>query len=217
MKKFLVAGIFGLSLLASSAYSVIRIAGEDEAHQRININIPTDKVTLEDATTLLNFLSNSIREGQSEVNLADALSNVEIPEGYKGLVDKVLASRDPLALVECSGRSCKISSTGRALDFKIDGVSLPVVGVPQVFLSKDINIYARVADDNLSAEICRIEGIAFKISFIKSPLDGAALAIEDGAVKTLLIDAGIGGTFPTNTCDFVSAAEQSDVAASEVK
>ncbi len=206
MKKFMASGIFGLSLLAGAAHSEIQVNTPSKAQDRVNINIPTDKVTVEDATTFINFLSATIHEGTNEVLLADALANVEVPPEFKPLVDKILASRDALATVECSGRKCKITSKGQALDFKIDGLTLPVLGTPAVSLSKTITVYAQVAEDNQKAELCRIDGVAVKVSILKPNVDGGLIEIENGAIKTLMIDAGAGGSYPSKACDFISTA-----------
>lgn len=204
MNKLIASGILGLSLFASSAYSQVVIGGSDEAGHRLNINIPTDQVTVEQATSLIDFFASSIVEGKTEVVLADELAKVEIPAEYQALVNKVVASRNPSAFVECLGRQCKITSSGSALDFKIDGVTLPVVGTPSVSLSKEIAIYTQVSEDGLSAEICRLEGVAVKVGFIKSAVEGALISVEDGAIKSFFVDAGIGGSYPTNNCNFVS-------------
>lgn len=208
MKKLIASSIFGLSLVASSARAEIRIGGTDEVQNRLNINIPTDQVTVEQAQQLLGLFSSSIVEGKTEIVLADELAKIDIPAEFKALVDKVVASRDPSAFVECAGRSCKITSSGKALDFKVDGVSLPVLGTPSISLGQSIEIYTRVSDDSQRAEICKIVGVAVKVGILKPALDGALIEIADGKIKTLLVDAGSGGSYPTHDCDFVAESSQ---------
>lgn len=203
MKKLIATGVVGLSLVSSSAFAQFRIGGSDEVGHRVNVNIPTDTVTVEQAQELLNVFSSSIVEGKTEIVLADELAKVNVPAEYKTLVDKIVASRDTSAFVECSGRKCKITSSGKALDFKIDGVKIPVLGTPSVSLGKSLEIYTKVAEDGQRAEVCKIIGIAVKVGFVKPAVEGALIEIADGKIKTLLVDAGAGGSYPSNDCDFV--------------
>ncbi|MBC7533711.1 MAG: hypothetical protein H7318_19260 [Oligoflexus sp.] len=203
MKKIFNSGVIGLSLVSTAAFAQVRLGGSDPAGHRLNINIPTNLMTVEQAQQLLDFFSSSITEGKKEIVLADELAKVDVPAEYKSLVDKIVASRDPSASVECTDRKCKIESAGKALDFKIDGVSIPVLGTPSVSLGKKLEIYTRVSEDGQRAEVCKIVGIAVKVGFLKPAVEGALIEMEDGKMKNFLVDASGGGSYPSNDCDFL--------------
>ncbi|MES2746426.1 MAG: hypothetical protein V4655_13425 [Bdellovibrionota bacterium] len=202
MKKLLAFGLAGV-LLSSSAFAVIHIGGQEgEVNPRFNIDIPTDSFTRDQAIEVINTLAKTIKEGETKVVFADVLSEIKIPGEFQSLVQKIVDSRDESATVLCEGRKCKITSSGEAMTFKVDGVTLPVVGTPSVSLGKAINIFAQVSEDGQSLEVCRMEGINIKIGFINTPIEGAKLEVDSEAVKTLRVDAGGGGDYPTANCDF---------------
>ncbi|MBC7659086.1 MAG: hypothetical protein H7249_05195 [Chitinophagaceae bacterium] len=200
MKKMLYSSILGLAFVASNAHAQFVIRGED----RFNIDIPAtqiDPIMIQDA---INKASAFIVEGKREVPIQEALASIAIPPQYQALVDKIAASRNPTADVECLGRKCKITSLGQELSFKVDGLNIPILGVPVVYLNKVVEFYTQVSLDESRAEVCRITGVAIKAGFTKPTLDGALLEMNKGVVKTARMDAGTGGDYPSLSCDFVS-------------
>jgi hypothetical protein len=202
MKKLLASGLAG-AFLSTSAFAVIHIRGEEgKVTERTNIDIPTDTFTYEQASEVINGFADWVKEGKTEVVFSDILKEVRVPGDFQKIVQKVVDSRAESATVLCHDQKCKITSPGTPITFKVDGVDLPIVGTPSITLAKTINIYTRVSENRQTLEICRIEGVNIKVSILNPTLDGAIIEVENGAVKNIRVDAGSGGDYPTQDCDF---------------
>ena len=202
MKELLAFGLAGF-LIHSSAYAVIAIgADEGVVTDRINIDLPTDDYTYEEAQEFIDSFADWVKEGEQTITFADILDGVPVPGKFQALLTKIVESRDPTAKMLCHQRRCKITSLGKGITFKVDGVSVPILGTPSVTLGNAIEIYAQLDETRQTLEFCRIEGIKVKVGFFNTAVEGGILALENEAIKTLRVDAGVGGDYPTANCDF---------------
>ncbi len=196
----LVSVALGLTLASGHASAEIHIASDNPVQDRLNIDIPTKDITAEDVSGIIQGFASFIKEGHTDVPITQVSSSIKVPAEFEAVLQKLIASRDATAGVDCIGRKCVITSTGQATNFKVDGVSIPVLGTPNIYVEKTVEIYAEVAADETKAEICRINGLSVKAGLIKSTVDGMLVQLDGDAVKTFRVDAGAGGDYPNDNC-----------------
>jgi hypothetical protein len=209
MKKLLAS--CGLFVLVSCG----RAVPEQTSTQHLDIDVPKDIVDPNDIKELAVALNEFVVEGKSQVDFKVLASQINVTGDFKEIFDQVVNSRDALVDVECQGRKCVAKSTGTDFSFK-PPVSLPVVGKPTVILSKDITFYGELSADLQRLEVCRIDGIKIKVSLFTQNVEGALIELlstpgktpeQDQSesvttVKTLKVDAGAGGSYPSRSCQF---------------
>lgn len=184
---------------------------EATSTQHLDIDVPKDDIDPQDIKELTAALNPFIIEGKSQVNFKELAAQVNVTGDFKVLFDQLVASRDDMIDVECKGRKCIATSTGSDFSFK-PPVSLPVVGTPTIYLAKNIKLYAELSDDLAHLEICRIDGIRVKVSLFTQNVEGALIETEtvpakEGeeettSIKTFKIDSGVGGSYPSTSCQF---------------
>lgn len=193
-----------LGLCVASLYLGGAALPQSEEDLRINIDIPKDDVEVADIEKLISGLNAFVSEGKTRVKLADVVAALQVDEGssLKQILEDIVASREELADLDCSGRVCKVTTFGNELTFKLESINIPVLGVPVVTLGKRVDLFLEVSEDLNRLESCRIQGVKAKTGILNNNVDGFLIEKTDSEVTTLKIDAGIGGDYPKNNCRF---------------
>lgn len=194
-------------LFASSCLLILAACGrpipEQTSAQHLDINVPTDEIDPEDIQDLTGTLEPFVVEGKSVVSFQDIAARLNVTGDFKPLFDQLVASRDDQIEVECQGRKCVAKSSGKDFSFK-PPVTLPVIGAPTISLAKEITIFAELSSDKSRLEVCRIDGVRVKVGIFTQNVDGALIETvgegPDLTVKTLKLDAGVGGSYPSASC-----------------
>lgn len=196
-----------------------------ESQVKIDIQIPQDDINPDDISRVLNAADGFVVEGVQEIDIRALAAKVEVSGDFKPVFDNLIASRDPIATLECRSRKCKLVSTGRDFSFKAEGITVPVIGTPTLMLTKKIDVYFELTENRNRLEACRIDGLKVKAGLFVQNVEGALVEVEDldeaggpallgteevgedpekpessKRIKNLKVDAGTGGSYPSTAC-----------------
>lgn len=167
---------------------------------KFNIDVPKDNIDPADIAELLSGLGSFVQEGSRAVALADVVERINVSGSFKTTLQQIVESRDKDATVTCTGRKCLVVSNGQKFNFKLEGVSIPVLGTPSISLSQRIELQLELSADEQHFNACRISGMKVNTGILSPNVDGALIKLENGQLNTLKIDAGPGGDYPNTSC-----------------
>jgi|GEM_PF-4564302 len=200
MKSSMLA--IGLVLASGILASCGQPLAEPSSAVKFDIDLPKDDIDPADIQELLTGFGTFVQEGSNKVSLADFAASINVEGSFKTILAEIVATRESTADVDCVGRRCKIVTVGSNYSFKLDGVSIPVLGTPTVTLGKRVEIFAELSEDLQRFNACRISGLKVKTGFLTPNVDGLLIEVTGDALNTIKIDAGPGGTYPNETCRF---------------
>jgi hypothetical protein len=175
---------------------------ESTSQVKFDIDLPKDDIDPVDVQELLLGFGGIVQEGVNRVSLADFAASINVQGSFKGILDEIVQSRDAYADVTCEGRRCQIVTLGKDFSFKLESVSIPVLGIPTVTLGKRVEIFAELSEDLQRFNACRISGLKVKSGFLTPNVDGLLIELGSGSLNTIKIDAGPGGAYPNDACRF---------------
>ncbi len=173
------------------------------SQEKVDFSVNTSKVTADDTQDikdLLKVLTPLAEDGERKVSLKEVLGNLEIGEQFGSLVKQILSARSNDADVQCHDRLCKVVSQGEAFSFKPEGDGIPILGMPTIYLDPTITAELQLTADGQRLEVCKIDGLQAKLGSITTPIDGLLMQLDQETVKSLVIDVGIGGSYPNANC-----------------
>lgn len=176
------------------------LPAEPTSELKVDFDIPKDDIDPADIEELLGGIGSFVQQGSHLVTLTDLVERINVEGGFKSTLLDIVATRDKQASVDCTGRKCRIITTGRDFTFKLDSVSIPVLGSPTIMLERRIEIFAELSEDEQRFNACSITGVKVKTGFLTPNVDGTLIELDGNQIKTLSIDAGPAGNYPNRSC-----------------
>ena len=168
---------------------------------KVNIDLPIEDDSIADVRAAIRNVKAYEKEGTFQIPLAQLFEDMMLPDEIKPYVDRIVAERAAFLDVECRSGRCSATSQGQAQQIKIDIVKIPVLGSPDLSLAETIVFELRFLSDQ-AIEVCSVQGVKVKKSLLRVNLDGLRVILTDQGVQEALIDAGLGGDYPTKDCGF---------------
>ena len=162
---------------------------------------PVDKV--DNLTQVIKDLKTLTTDPKTTLTTDVFFTMLRIPEEIEPYVKIIKDSREKTIEITCdaSGLRCVGRSLGNKKEFKIETISIPVLGKPWVKLAETIEVYFSISEDHQRAEICRLNGVKVRVKFVSQNIDGALLVFHpEKGVDTLKLDVGPGGDYPHEGC-----------------
>ncbi len=180
-----------LAVLGSSC-----MVQETSSEPSADITVPKNALVDAEVISMFAVLKDIALEGGGKLPVSDLFKMVRLTAAEKAAIEK---NRGGEVEFKCDSKlRCKGSNVGRPFSFSASQVRLPVVGVPKFQVLSKVYMEFRVISDTQS-ELCRIEGLKVKKSFLSMNVDGALLTIR-GDKANVLMDAGMGGSYPSSNC-----------------
>lgn len=187
------------ALMASMVATSCGLQNKVSYEPKFDVSIPTEGLDHTKVLNSIDAIKVVQKNGTQEIHLGDFVSTLEIPEEVLPYVEAFIDTRDEFVTVKCEFERCEVSSLGQPSSVKVEAINIPVFGNPQIQLAEKITIKAKIEDNRL--EVCSITGVKIKKGVLNVPFDGALVTTSKARIEKIIVDAGLGGSYPSNGCD----------------